>query len=54
MAKAAKSTAAPAKSAKKTLKTLFEERNDTRPGSREEEQAAEKILDSLFPDSNAD
>jgi hypothetical protein len=39
---------------KKTLKQLFEERDRTRPGSREEEQAAEKILEAVFPDTNAD
>jgi hypothetical protein len=38
----------------KELKELFDERARTRPGSKEEEQAAEKILESLFPDSNAD
>jgi hypothetical protein len=49
----AKSTA-PAIGPKKTLKDLFDERDRTRPGSREEEQAAEKILETLFPDTNAD
>ena len=53
-ARAAKSTATPPKDAKKTLKALFQERDASRPGSREEEQAAEKILESLFPDTNAD
>jgi hypothetical protein len=50
----AKSTATSAPSSKKTLKKLFEERDRTRPGSREEEQAAEKILEAVFPDTNAD
>ena len=50
----AKSTATSAPSSKKTLKKLFEERDRTRPGSREEEQAAEKILEAVFPDRNAD
>jgi hypothetical protein len=40
-------------SPKKALKELFDERDRTRPGSKEEEQAAEKILESLFPDTNA-
>jgi hypothetical protein len=44
----------PAASSKKTLKQLFDERDRTRPGSREEEQAAEKILETMFPDTNAD
>jgi hypothetical protein len=39
---------------KKALKELFEERDRTQTGSREEEQAAEKILEALFPDTNAD
>jgi hypothetical protein len=51
-ARVAKSTATPAVSAKKTLEELFDERDRTRPGSREEEQAAEKILEGLFPDTN--
>lgn len=50
----AKSTATPVIGPKKTLKDLFDERDRTRPGSREEEQAAEKILETLFPDTNAD
>jgi hypothetical protein len=50
----AKSTASPAVRPKKTLEELFDERDRTRPGSREEEQAAEKILETLFPDTNAD
>ena len=43
----------PAASSKKTLKQLFDERDRTRPGSREEEKAAEKILEAMFPDTNA-
>jgi len=38
----------------KHLKELFEERNRTDPGSMEEERAAEKILEAIFPDSNRD
>jgi hypothetical protein len=49
-----KPAAAPAASRKKTIKQLFEERDRTRPGSREEEQASEKILEAVFPDTNAD
>lgn len=36
---------------KKTLKQLFEERDHTRPGSKEEEEAAKRILESVFPDT---
>jgi hypothetical protein len=50
----AKETSAPAAPSKKSLKQLFEERDRTQPGSREEETAAEKILESIFPDTNAD
>jgi hypothetical protein len=39
---------------KKTLKQLFEERDRTRPGSKEEEEATKKILEATFPDTNAD
>jgi hypothetical protein len=53
-ANAVKSTVTSVPSPKKTLKKLFEERDRTRPGSREEEQAAEKILEAVFPDTNAD
>jgi hypothetical protein len=52
-AHAAKS-APPKASPKKALEELFVERDRTRPGSREEQQAAEKILEALFPDTNAD
>jgi hypothetical protein len=52
-AHSAKSTAHPATNPKRPLKDLFDERDATRPGSKEEEQAAEKILESLFPDTNA-
>jgi hypothetical protein len=38
----------------KTLKKLFDERDRTNPGSREEEEAARKILETVFPDTNAD
>jgi len=50
----AKSTATVAPNSKKTLKKLFDERNSTRPGSRQEKEAAEKILETIFPDTNAD
>jgi len=49
----AKTATAPAATPKKTLKQLFEERDRTRPGSREEEEAAEKLLEAVFPDTNA-
>jgi hypothetical protein len=39
---------------KKSLKQLFDERDRTSQGSREEEKAAEKILEAIFPDTNAD
>jgi hypothetical protein len=48
----ARTTAAPRP--KKTLKELFEDRDRTRPGSRQEEEGAKKILESVFPDTNAD
>jgi len=48
-----KSTEAPAANSKKTIKELFNDRDRARPGSKDEKQAAEKILESLFPDSNA-
>jgi hypothetical protein len=38
---------------KRHCKELFDQRDRTRPGSREKEQAAEKILEALFPDTNA-
>jgi hypothetical protein len=52
-APAAKSTATQPVNPKKKLRDLFDERDRTRIGSKEEEQAAEKILESLFPDTNA-
>ena len=39
---------------KKTLEELFQQRDGTRPGSKEEKAAAEKIAEAVFPDSNAD
>jgi hypothetical protein len=39
---------------KRPLKKLFEERDRTCPGSKEEEEATKKILESVFPDTNAD
>ena len=47
----AKAATAPAVKPKKTLKQLFEERERSRTGSREEEQAAEEILKTVFPDT---
>jgi hypothetical protein len=49
-----KSTTTPKESPENSLKKLFENRDRTRPGSREEELAAEKILEAMFPDTNAD
>jgi hypothetical protein len=49
-----KSTGTSAVSPKKTLEKLFEDRDRTHPGSREEERAAEKILEAVFPDTKAD
>jgi len=52
-AHASKSTTTQAVNPKKKLKELFDERDRTRPGSKEEKEAAEKIMESLFPDTNA-
>jgi len=52
-ARVVKPTAPSTLGAKKTLKDLFDERDLTRPGSKEEKQAVEKILESVFPDTNA-
>ncbi len=52
--RAAKSTGTSGMSPAKSLKELFEERDRARPGSTEEEQAAEKILESVFPDTDVD
>jgi hypothetical protein len=51
---ASKTAPTPAVRSKKPLKQLFDERDRTSPGSREEEKAAEKILEAIFPDTNAD
>jgi hypothetical protein len=40
-------------SAKKKLKELFDGGNGARARSKEERQAAEKILGALFPNANA-
>jgi hypothetical protein len=45
---------APAASQKKTIKQLFDARDRTPSGSKEEERATERILESVFPDTNAD
>lgn len=50
----AKTETTPAVRSKKSMKQLFDERDRTRQGSREEEKAAEKILEAIFPDTNAD
>lgn len=50
----AKPTTPAEKASEKNLKKLFGNRDRTRPGSREEEPAAEKILEAVFPDTNAD
>jgi hypothetical protein len=49
-----KTAPTPAVRSKKSLKQLFDERDRTSQGSREEEKAAEKILEAIFPDTNAD
>jgi hypothetical protein len=53
-APAAKTPSDPRARSKKSLKQLFDERDRTQPGSREEEKAAESILEAIFPDTNAD
>jgi hypothetical protein len=53
-AETAKVEPTPAARSKKSLKQLFDERDRTDTGSREEEKAAEKILETIFPDTNAD
>jgi hypothetical protein len=47
-ANVAKPTATPALNSKKSLKNLFDERDRSSLGSKEEEQAAEKILEMIF------
>jgi hypothetical protein len=49
-----KSRTTPKESPENSLKKLFENRDRARPGSKEEKQAAEKILEAMFPDTNAD
>jgi hypothetical protein len=51
-AQTTKPTPSQATRSKKSLQQLFDERDRTRPGSREEEKAAEKILEAIFPDTN--
>lgn len=53
-AQSAKEAPTPAVRTKKSLKQLFDERDRTDRGSREEQKAAEKILEAIFPDTNAD
>jgi hypothetical protein len=50
----AKSTPSQDVSPKKTLKTLFDKRDQSCTGSGEEYKAAERILKALFPDTNSD
>lgn len=38
---------------KKSLQEFFDARNQSQPGSREEDLAAERILEVIFPDTNA-
>jgi hypothetical protein len=52
-AQIAKPAPPPSDPSKKSLKQLFEERNRTVPGSKEDVKAAEKILEAVFPDSDA-
>jgi hypothetical protein len=54
MPKSAATPVLPSQKKKKALNELFEERDRTKPGSREETKAAEKILEAVFPDTNAD
>jgi hypothetical protein len=49
-----KTAPTPAVRSKKSLKQLFDERDRSSQGSREEEKAAKKILEAIFPDTNAD
>jgi hypothetical protein len=46
--------AAPAHQPQPTLKELFAQRDATQPGSKEEDQALERIIGAMFPDSNSD
>jgi hypothetical protein len=39
---------------KKRLKELFAARDRSQPGSNQEKRAAEKILEMIFTDTNAD
>jgi hypothetical protein len=47
------SALAPDANLKKSLRELFDARDRTQVGSTEEAQAAEKILEAVFPDTNA-
>ena len=44
--------ATPRLNPKRSLKDLFEARDLTKPGSTQEERAAQKILEAVFPDTN--
>ena len=44
--------AASGSKSKNSLEELFQARDRTKPGSAEERQAAERILESVFPDTN--
>jgi len=52
-AQATKSAATSTADSPRKLKELFDKRDRTRPGSKDEKLAAEKILETLFPDTNA-
>jgi len=36
-----------------SLKELFKQRDATKPGSKEEEKAVDRIMEAMFPDSHA-
>jgi len=48
-----KSPVTPSAESKQALQELFDQRDRAQPGSREEKEAAEKILKAIFPDTNA-
>ena len=35
-----------------SLKELFKQRDATKPGSKEEDQAVDRIMEAMFPDRN--
>jgi hypothetical protein len=52
MAKSAP-TSKPTSARSKNLKDLFEDRDNARVGSKEEREAVEKILETIFPDTHS-